>query len=455
MKIKKLIIDNVGKIEHAEIEFDHPLLLFYGEILQGKTTILNAVRWCFGGSFPQDIIRHGAKDADVTLELDNGSISRSWYKAKDGSTKARPITFVRDGKPVKEPTREIEKFLNPFLLDQDFLRKMGEAERKAYFTTLFAVDTSDIDRQIYTASEKAKGLREKLKGYGDIDTTEVKPIDTKVVQQQLQDIKNTHSRRMDDWNRACLESTNRTIARSTTESKLNDIIKEIQLLTERYEIAERLRVQYKTWLQDNQPIPVDAQPSEPDISTLEAVISNAAANQVRVEQYQKNLERARLQTADIQTLTELEGAQRELKAKKISTLSKINETHGIKDLTFGDAGNFAYQNTMAGMLSGSQIMHLSAELSRLYPEGLGVGLIDRGESLGKSIFGLIDLAKEKDETILVTVVGESPAEVPENIGVFVVEDGVVHASPAETAVSTQILPTLLPSSAQSEDVWND
>jgi hypothetical protein len=59
----------------------------------------------------------------------------------------------------------------------------------------------------------------------------------------------------------------------------------------------------------------------------------------------------------------------------------------------------------------------------LYPPGLGISLIDRGESLGKSIFGLIHRARTEDKTILTTVVGERPAVVPEHVGVFVVEGG--------------------------------
>jgi hypothetical protein len=79
------------------------------------------------------------------------------------------------------------------------------------------------------------------------------------------------------------------------------------------------------------------------------------------------------------------------------------------------------------MLSGSQIMRLSEELSNLYPKDLGIGLIDRAESLGKSVFLLIDRAKEEDKTILATVVGERPAEVPEEVGVWIVEKGEVKS----------------------------
>jgi len=64
-------------------------------------------------------------------------------------------------------------------------------------------------------------------------------------------------------------------------------------------------------------------------------------------------------------------------------------------------------------------------LSALYPKGFGLELLDRGESLGKSIFQFVDRAKQENKTILATVVGERPAEVPAEVGVFVVEQGAV------------------------------
>lgn len=69
MKVKKLVVKNIGMVADAEIKFDHALMLFYGEIKQGKTTLLNSVRWVCGGSFPSDIIRHGEKSAYIELTL--------------------------------------------------------------------------------------------------------------------------------------------------------------------------------------------------------------------------------------------------------------------------------------------------------------------------------------------------------------------------------------------------
>ena len=48
------------------------------------------------------------------------------------------------------------------------------------------------------------------------------------------------------------------------------------------------------------------------------------------------------------------------------------------------------------------------------------GLADKADG---AEFGFVKRAEEEKITILATIVGEKPANVPENIGVFVVEKG--------------------------------
>ena len=45
------------------------------------------------------------------------------------------------------------------------------------------------------------------------------------------------------------------------------------------------------------------------------------------------------------------------------------------------------------------------------------------EKAGELAGEYVDKAKREESTILATIVGEKPAQVPENIGVFVVENG--------------------------------
>jgi hypothetical protein len=161
MKITKLTIKNIGAIASEVIDVNKPLLLFYGEILQGKSTILNCVRWVCGATFPSDIIRRGEKEGSIMLEFDGGMIARSWYVNKASETTARPITYIKDGKPIAAPANEIKRLMNPFMLDQDHLVKMTELERKRFFADLFAVDTVEIDKAIWNKANEASSLRSK------------------------------------------------------------------------------------------------------------------------------------------------------------------------------------------------------------------------------------------------------------------------------------------------------
>ena len=52
-------------------------------------------------------------------------------------------------------------------------------------------------------------------------------------------------------------------------------------------------------------------------------------------------------------------------------------------------------------------MRLSQLLSRLYPDGFGLDLIDRAESLGKSIFEFVKKATDENKTILAAIVADN------------------------------------------------
>ena len=101
----------------------------------------------------------------------------------------------------------------------------------------------------------------------------------------------------------------------------------------------------------------------------------------------------------------------------------MTDESGIKGLKFDEDGNFTYNGTTASMLSTSEIMQLSSELSAMFPSGFDLSLIDRAESLGESIFDYVDKAKAESKVILATIVGEKPAKVPSDVGGWVVKNG--------------------------------
>lgn len=460
MKVLSLTIKNVGLIADTTIKFDKPLILFFGAIQNGKTTILNAVRWCFGGAVPSALIRHGAREASVCLEFEEdagkGSITREWYINKEQQLATRGVTFIRAGKVVPKPVDAIKMLLNPFLLNQNHLQEMGEVERKRFFTELFHVDTKELDGELLTAAREASELRTKIKMYGDIDLTPVEKPNVTALREKLSSVKIKHAGEVKRWRaelaeiqakhqaelqdvaRQNEEITKSNRNRSQMVSGIESALAEIVDLEKR---IEELRGRVASWQAALEETPerglivtpdapdtsaLEAKiATQPDTAELEAQISNAAAQEVRYENHQKALARAKARTEDELKLVALEKRQREIKAAKTAKLKGIGESSGVPGLAFDEEGEFSYQGTAAGMLSTSQLMELSTLLSGLYPPGFGIDLLDRAESLGTSIFKYVDRAKAEGKTILATIVGEAPAEVPENIGVYVVEAGKV------------------------------
>lgn len=423
MKTVSLYIKNIGLIVEETIPLDKPLILFFGEIRQGKTTILNAVRYVFGGTFPTDLLRHGEAEGEICLTFDDRYIRRTFYRGDDGTVKGRPIEYVINDIRQPKPVEALKQLINPFLLDQDHLIRMTELERKKYFVTLFNADTSEIDNKLKGDEAKASLIRAELKGFGNIDLTEhVKP-NVEDIQKRLAEVKRINAADLNTYNEMCkdVQAFNRDVTEN--EGVAQSWLTNIAELEARLVEARKSHKAVADWLAVNPKRYEPAPPLPTSTAELDAELSDAKAQQVRHEGYLANLARSNRKDVLETELAVLESEIRETRRLKVEALKRINEENGIPGLVFGDGGTFTFEDTQAGMLSTSQMMKLSTQLSALYPEGLGIDLIDRAESLGKSIFAYVDRAKTEQKTILATIVGERPAVVPENIGVFVVEDG--------------------------------
>lgn len=459
MKVTNIKIRNIGIIADADIPIDKPLLVFYGEVMAGKSTVLQAVKWVLGGAFPADIIRHGEKEASVELGFDGGCVTRSWYRTKEtegkpSEIKARPVQFIRNGKPVPNPVAELKRLANPFLLDQDFLRNKTELDRKQFFAEQFAVDTTALDTELFNVQRQAQELRAKLSGYGDLDLTPVESVDTAALRRELAELRAGHQTKVNEWNEVraagkrqygevCqgIERANAAVRQGNSlydraQQTADALVLEIEKLKKALLDAQARADSNAKWMKEHPKeaeIELPPAPSEPppplppDTSELEVKLQTAAAQNVRAEQYKKNLERDKARKADEAALKAAEDRARAIKKEKIAALSKVSETCGVPGLAFDEDGSFSFEGTAAGMLSTSQIMRLSSLLSALYPPdlSLGIELLDRGESLGRSIFDYVKHAESKKISVLATVVGQKPAQVPAKVGVWVVKDGVV------------------------------
>jgi len=429
MKIIKLIIHNIGPIEDMTIDFDCALNLFYGKVMQGKTTILNSVKYGTGGSFPVDILTHGKDKGWTEIHWDNAFLKREWYRGKDGKTKARqPIQFVVNGVPQKKPMEAIKLFLNPFLLNQEFFKEKSELERNKYFLELFDIDISDLDKALKKATQDAKDMRVKIAAYGEIDIEPVEEANVEILKTYRTEAIIAHLKK-------------ETIIKIENEKiqKQNEIMRKKrerrEIIEDRIKELDREATEIGLYLDQNRNTEKDLlqELGLPDTSEIDEKISDAKVQNMKHEQYLVNLKRHEAKEKDRSSLALTEKAIREIRTQKLNRLAKISDSCNIKGLTFDENANAIFEGCTLGMISESQIIRLSSALEALYPPGFGLELLDGAESLGwhekdlnkiKSVFEFIEKAKEKKSTILATVVSDEPAKIiPDDVGVFIVEKG--------------------------------
>lgn len=440
-------ISNIGLIRHEIIQINKPLILFFGDLQQGKTTILNSFRLCFGGSYPQDLITHDEKEAFIHFTFNRGSLRREFYISKDGTIKDRPIQLVLDGKVESKPISIIKQFLNPFLLNQNYLIDMSETDLKKFFVEFLGIDTSKLDTEYAKLEAEAKDLRVEIKAHGDIDLTPVELPNIGNLKLQKNEIiiknnelKKQYKEQYENVAKGNIQIINlnsiienKKRDKINNDNKINDLIKEIASLQDRIIGLKEKNNEIDEYLISHQIKEQIQYPLEPEYfptTEIDEKLSQANADQVRYEAYLKRREQAEEKQKKENLLKLKTDRQRAIKAEKITLLAQKSEESKIENLRFDEDGNSFYKNTSLSMLSTSQKMELSSKISNLYPQGFGLELIDRGESLFNGRSGIKNInefserAKKYDLTILATIVSEEPAEnIPEEVGIFIVENG--------------------------------
>jgi hypothetical protein len=303
---------------------------------------------------------------------------------------------------------------------------MGETERRKYMAEMFGVEDPTADAELLALDSKAKELRAVLTGFGEIDMTEPAPMpDVAKIKAERDAMASQHAaecKRVQDSNDAAKEHSS---ARSRGLHKIEEWKREVAELLKKARVLNDNINNVSAWLIENPQFIIMDPVAAPDTSALESQLADAAALRVRHEQHAANKTRAAQRDAKRAELAAAESRQKELRAAKVARLAEVGSKSGVAGLVFAENGGFTFEGTDAGMLSTSQVMRLSELLSARYPEGFNLSLLDRGESMGKSIFALIERAAAEEKTILATVVGEKPAKTPDGVGVFIVEGGQV------------------------------
>ncbi len=116
MKIIRLEAENVKRLRAVEIEPDGNMVVISGRNGQGKTSILDAIAMALGGAKASKLtskpIRDGEKEASVTLDLGDFTVTRKWRG--DNSTLR---VESKDGAEYKSPQRFLDEKLGALSFD--------------------------------------------------------------------------------------------------------------------------------------------------------------------------------------------------------------------------------------------------------------------------------------------------------------------------------------------------
>lgn len=424
MKIQRLQIQNIGILTDVDIEINKPLIVFFGDIRQGKTTILKAIKLLFGGTFSDDIIKHGEDEAYVKLTFDNGAIRREFYRTKQNTIASRPITFVMDNEVVTKPVETLKKIINPFQLNQNHFIDMSYKDKAAFLIELFGVDTRTIDEEIDSLASQAQEIRKTIKLNGFADVPEIaskEPVDISMLEKKRQTMYEVYQKESQEINSHNQKASHIEWSISELDNEKTRLESELKKALDMVAKCEKALKQNAK--QKSQIVPLEKK-SIPvlNLSSIDDQIEEARKHNNLLKRV---IDAETHNKAQEDRETELKKVTAEIKELRDSKLKQLKDSSLVEGLEFTEDGDFYYQDTKSDMLSDSMQMELSAKLSALYPKGLQLEMIDRGESLGSSIYDLIDNAIKNERTILVTKVGERDPQIPNDVGVYVVEGGVV------------------------------
>ena len=484
MKIEKIKIKGLGIIKDVEIDLSKPITAIYGDIRQGKTTILHAVQLIgMRRGYPDGLINNDCTEAVITLILDVGRIEKK-FTAKGAELKA-----VINGKKVKQT--EVSKMFNPFQLDQDYFRKMNAPGRAEFLLEIFGIDTIELDKKYIETEKQAKIYRDKVRDFGTIELIKVeKPgtdrltIEKNEEKARLTGIFNMNTKANDklksDWklenerikaecndkniqlkNQYKIDNDKHFLKIQEFNKKQSDNAQFNEHLNKTFDTIQRSYIELQRWCEELQgndmkiinefmdkqenskpekpltsltepiypqhellPEPTYPKP-EPDKGNYNAILeqlNEAEKQQIHYDNYLS--QKAKQTEKDRIYILQLEKETEQREIKKLKA-TKLAEKNGIiAGLEFTPDGSFKYNDCTAGMLSDSMVDELSSNLSALYKDSVKITLIDGAEKYGKHAIDIyIKYAKRTGNDVLMSVVSEQKATNNEDANIYVIENG--------------------------------
>lgn len=130
LRVNRIEIDCIKGIEHCELRLEgRQLLRIKGANGTGKSSILDAIASVFEGGSDPAMVRQGAKQGTVLIELSDGTAIKKTQSAKQG---AKVEIRTKDGEVVDKPQTYIDKLAASFAFDPLAFCRADSKKRAEY-----------------------------------------------------------------------------------------------------------------------------------------------------------------------------------------------------------------------------------------------------------------------------------------------------------------------------------
>lgn len=402
MKIIKLQAENFKRLRAVEIEPSTGLVAISGRNAQGKSSVLDAIQSALGGvdnkSTPRPI-RDGADSAQVVLELDELTVTRTWRQGQA----SKLVVKSKDGVPVGKAQATLDGLLGKLSFDP---LEFASMDAKAQVATLLQLvrlpfDPAKLDAQraeVFTKRTDVNRHGKQLEAR--LATAPQVPEGTPDTEVSVSELLAQYRAGEQQW--AGMERATEDAHRA--QERVTEL--EEQLLKARHalEEAQQHRAAYD--------------PARmPDMRWLQAQLDGVEATNANV--------RTKAQVAAVQAEVAAAMAQsRELTAE-LERLDKIKRdglaaaAMPIAGLSFNGDG-VTYNGVPFKQASSAEQLRVSLAMAMALNPGLRVIRISDGSLLDSANLKLVaDMAAQHDYQVWLEMVDESG-----DVG-FVIEDGAV------------------------------
>lgn len=430
MKIISLVSENIKRLRAIELRPEGKSLVIAGRNAQGKSSILDSIVYALAGKSEvcERPIRDGESRAEITIDLDEFVVTRTFTAAGGGSLKVVP---KGEKAAAAQPQSILDKLIGTLTFDPLAFTRQKPTEQAAVLRKLVGLDFVDIDAEkiaVYNARLNIGREAEILKGktFGNVvdsalPTEEISVSSIVAARSAAEAVNKANDLQRKNFAGIVAEGQH-------CETHTKECENEIRRLQCALEVAQASLVSLKERHSDISRRYLEAKPGidalvYTDLRTFDAqlIAADAKNSAIRKNQELKAWVKARDEKdTQYSTLSARLAELEEIRQKKLSEAK-----FPLPGLSFSSDGLVTFNSVPFEQISSAEQLKVSAAIALALNPKLKVMLIRDGSLLDSdSLEVLKQLAVQSDAQLWIEKVGGIGTELP---GV-VIEDGAVSES---------------------------